>query len=36
MRGNITKRGGSWQLKFDVAAADGKRCTRYATVRRHI
>jgi hypothetical protein len=34
MRGNITRRGkASWQLKFDVAAADGKRRTRYATVR---
>ena len=33
MRGNITKRGNSWQLKFDVSAADGKRRTRYHTVR---
>ena len=33
MRGNITKRGkNSWQLKFDVAAVNGKRRTRYATV----
>ena len=33
MRGNITKRGkGSWQLKFDVPAVDGKRQQRYATV----
>jgi integrase len=34
MRGNITRRGkSSWRIKFDVAAKDGKRCTRYATVR---
>ena len=34
MRGNITKRGkASWQLKFDVGAVNGKRQTRYATVR---
>ena len=34
MRGNITRRGkGSWQLKFDVPAVDGKRQQRYATVR---
>jgi integrase len=32
-RGNITRRGNSWQLKFDLSAADGKRRTRYATVR---
>ncbi len=34
MRGNITKRGKfSWQLKFDVGTINGKRQTRYATVR---
>jgi integrase len=34
VRGNITRRGkNSWQLKFDVPAIDGKRQTRYATVR---
>ena len=34
MRGNITRRGkASWQLKFDVGAVNGKRQTRYATVR---
>jgi integrase len=34
MRGNITRRGKqSWQLKFDVGTIDGKRRTRYATVR---
>ena len=34
MRGNITRRGKtSWQLKFDVPSADGKRQQRYATVR---
>jgi hypothetical protein len=34
MRGNITKRGkNSWQFKFDVAAVDGKRQQRYATVK---
>jgi hypothetical protein len=34
MRGNITRRGkASWQLKFDVGSANGKRQTRYATVR---
>ena len=34
MRGNITRRGkSSWQLKFDVGTIDGKRRTRYATVR---
>lgn len=34
MRGNITRRGkSSWQLKFDVGTIDGKRHTRYATVR---
>ena len=34
MRRNITKGGkNSWQLKFDVPAIDGKRQTRYATVR---
>jgi len=32
-RSNITRRGNSWQLKFDLSAADGKRRTRYATVR---
>ena len=33
-RGNITKRGKeSWQLKFDTPSADGKRQTRYATVK---
>jgi len=34
MRGNITKRGKtSWQLKFDLGTVNGKRQTRYATVR---
>jgi len=34
MRGNITRRGkASWQLKFDVGAVNGKRQTRYVTVR---
>jgi integrase len=34
VRGNITRRGkSSWQLKFDVGSANGKRQTRYATVR---
>ena len=34
MRGNITRRGkSSWQLKFDVGSDNGKRRTRYATVR---
>jgi integrase len=34
MRGNITRRGkNSWQLKFDVGTVNGKRQTRYATVR---
>ena len=34
MRGNITKRGrNSWQLKFDVPSADGKRKQRNVTVR---
>jgi integrase len=34
MRGNITRRGkSSWRLKFDVAGQDGKRQTRYVTVR---
>jgi integrase len=34
MRGNITRRGKhSWWLKFDVGTADGKRETRYVTVR---
>ena len=34
MRGNITRRGkGSWQLKFDIGTVNGKRQTRYATVR---
>ena len=34
MRGNITRRGkASWQLKFDVGSGNGKRATRYATVR---
>jgi len=34
MRGNIKKRGKiSWQLKFDVGTVNGKRRTRYATVR---
>jgi hypothetical protein len=34
MRGNITKRGkNSWQLKFDVGRENGKRDTRYATVK---
>jgi integrase len=34
MRGNITRRGkSSWQLKFDVGTVNGKRQTRYATVR---
>ncbi len=33
MRGNITKRGKSWQIKFDVPSIDGKRQQRYATVR---
>src|ERR1044071_9586039 len=34
MRGNITKRGkASWQLKFDLPSANGKRRFRYATVR---
>ncbi len=32
-RGNITKRGKNWQLKFEVPAIDGKRQCRYATVR---
>jgi integrase len=33
-RGNITKRGkNSWRLKFDVVGQDGKRSTRYVTVR---
>jgi integrase len=33
-RGSIRKRGKkSWALKFDVASDDGKRRTRYATVR---
>lgn len=31
-RGNITKRGKSWQLKFDVPSPDGARKQRYATV----
>ena len=33
MRGNITRRGKSWQIKFDVPSIDGKRQQRYATVR---
>jgi integrase len=34
MRGNIRKRGpNSWALKFDIGRQDGKRVTRYATVR---
>jgi len=34
MRGNITRRGKlSWQLKFDVPSDNGKRQTRYVTVR---
>jgi hypothetical protein len=34
MRGSIRRRGkASWELKFDVASSDGKRKTRYATVR---
>ena len=33
MRGNITRRGKSWQIKFDVSAVDGKRQQRYATVK---
>jgi integrase len=34
MRGTIRKRGkASWELKFDVPSEDGKRKTRYATVR---
>jgi integrase len=33
MRGNITKRGKSWQLKFEMPTIDGKRQCRYATVR---
>jgi len=33
-RGNITRRGkNSWQLKFDVPSDNGKRRTRYVTVR---
>jgi integrase len=33
-RGNITRRGEkAWQLKYDVGAVNGKRQTRYATVR---
>jgi integrase len=33
-RGNITRRGkSSWQLKFDVPGDNGKRQTRYVTVR---
>ncbi len=32
-RGNIKKRGNSWQLKFDVPSSDVKRKQRYATVR---
>jgi len=33
-RGNITKRGtNSWQLKFDARRENGKRFTRYATVK---
>ena len=34
MRGNITRRGASsWRIKFDVGGQDGKRVTRYVTVR---
>ena len=33
MRGNITRRGKSWQIKFDVPSLDGKRQQRYATVK---
>ena len=33
MRGNITRRGKSWQIKFDVSAVDGKRQQRYSTVK---
>ena len=34
MRGNITRRGkSSWRLKFDVASTNGKRVTRFKTVR---
>jgi hypothetical protein len=33
MRGNITRRGKSWQIKFDVPPLDGKRQQRYATVK---
>jgi integrase len=34
MRGNITRRGkASWQIKFDLGTVNGKRATRYATVR---
>jgi integrase len=34
MRGSIIRRGrNSWRIKFDVAAVDGKRQTRYVTVR---
>ena len=34
MRGNITRRGkSSWQLKFDVQGDNGKRQTRYVTVK---
>src|SRR5262249_17087284 len=33
-RGNITKRGSSWRIKFNVARdADGTRHTRYITVK---
>src|SRR4029078_10414867 len=32
-RGNITRRGNSWQIKFDVPSLDGKRQQRYATVK---
>jgi integrase len=33
MRGNITRRAKSWQIKFDVQSVNGKRQQRYATVR---
>ena len=33
MRGSIRKRGKSWEIKFDVGTINGKRQTRYKTVR---
>jgi|RhiMethySRZTD1v2_1073278.scaffolds.fasta_scaffold36611_2 integrase len=34
MRGNVTRRGrNSWRLKFDLQSTDGKRQTRYVTLR---